>query len=150
MKNKTLSSLVGSVDEAGKLYSLAAQYRLAEEQNDKQQIDELGEQLDAAFAQASGEIFATLRQSQAYSFEKATLAEATGKRFAGQLKAYRAAKDIYIRLQRLSAFEEALEKIRKYVVVADTSDTQVFIIDVQEKLTPSIYDLPGIVETKKK
>lgn len=150
MKNKTLSSLVGSVEDAGKLYSLAAQYRLAEEQNDKKQIDGLGEQLDAAFAQASGEIFATLRQSQAYSFEKATLAEATGKRFAGQLKAYRAAKDIYIRLQRLSAFEEALEKIRKYVVVADTNDTQIFIIDVQEKEKLSIYDLPGVKETKKK
>lgn len=37
--------------------------------------------------------------------------------------------------------EEALEKIRKYVVVADSDDEQIFIIDLKEKLTPSLYDL---------
>jgi hypothetical protein len=47
-------------------------------------------------------------------------------------------------------FEHALKNIRKYVVVADANDTQVFIIDVQEKLTPSLYELTGLEESSKK
>jgi hypothetical protein len=46
--------------------------------------------------------------------------------------------------------EEALENIRKYVVVADQNDTQVFIFDAQEKLTPSLYELSGLEESSKK
>ena len=48
------------------------------------------------------------------------------------------------------AFEDALEKIRKYVVVADTNDTQVFVVDLQEKLMPSLYELTGLEEKTKK
>jgi hypothetical protein len=36
------------------------------------------------------------------------------------------------------------------VVVADENDTQIFIIDVEEKLTPSLYDLGGFEETSGK
>ena len=96
------------------------------------------ENLDNAFQQARGDIFKTLREAESYAFEKTTLAKATGKRFASQLKAYMAAKDIYKTEQRLLTFEESLENVRKYVVVADSNDTQVFIVDVQEKLTPSL------------
>jgi len=105
---------------------------------------------DTAFARASGDIFSTLRQSQSYAFEKATLAYATGQRFADQLKAYRAAEEIYKRQQKLAVFEEALDRIRKIVVAADTDDTQVFIVDLQEKLTPSLYELSGLEETNEK
>jgi hypothetical protein len=45
-------------------------------------------------------------------------------------------------------FEQALKKIRKFIVVADEDDTQVFMVDVQEKLTPSLYDLSGLKESK--
>ncbi len=106
--------------------------------------------MDLAFAEAKGDFFTTLRESQSYAFEKATLARATGQRFASQLKAYRAAKEIYKREQRLAVLEEALENIRKFVVVADQNDTQVFIIDVQEKLTPSLYELAGYEESSEK
>ncbi len=145
-RNKTLSTLAGSVEEANELYTLAAKYQQAEEQNQSAQVEKLGRLLDLAFAEAKGDIFTTLIQAQSYAFEKATLAEATGQRFAGQLKAYNAAPEIYIREQRLVAFEEALKNIRKYVVVADKNDTQVIIIDVQEKLTPSLYELAGLEE----
>ena len=149
-RNKDLSALAGSVEDADKLYSLAAKYQQAKEKNNPEEIEELEHDLDLAFAEAKGDIFTTLRKSQSYAFEKATLAQATGQRFASQLKAYRAAKEIYKREQRLAVLEEALENIRKYVVVADQNDTQVFIIDVQEKLTPSLYELAGYEESSEK
>jgi len=149
-RNKALSSLVGSVDDADKLYALASQYQQARKNNQSKEIEKLGSQLDLAFAQAKGDIFSTLRQAQSYAFEKETLARATGQRFASQLKAFKAGEEIYKQQLRLAVFEEVLENTRKFVVVADQNDTQVFIIDVQEKLTPSLYDLPGLQEKSKK
>ena len=149
-RNKDLSTLAGSVEAADKLYSLAAKYQQAKEKNNPEEIEELEHHLDLAFAEAKGDIFTTLRKSQSYAFEKATLAQATGQRFASQLKAYRAAKEIYKREQRLAVLEETLENIRKFVVVVDQNDTQVFIIDVQEKLTPSLYELAGYEESSEK
>jgi len=147
-RNKTLSTLAGSVEDADRLYSLAAQYQRARDQNSRDKIEELGNDLDLAFAQAKGNIFSTLRQAQSYAFEKKTLSEAAGRRFDNQLKAYTAAPEIYKRQLRLGVFEESLRKIRKFVVVADTNDTQVFIIDVQEKLTPSLYEIGGFEKKK--
>ena len=46
--------------------------------------------------------------------------------------------------------EQALSKIRKYIVVADQDDTQVTIIDLQEKLTPNIYEMGGFEENTQK
>ena len=149
-RNRDLSALAGSVEDADKLYSLAAKYQQAKEKNNPEEIEELEHDLDLAFAEAKGDIFTTLRKSQSYAFEKATLARATGQRFASQLKAYRAAKEIYKHEQRLAVLEETLENIRKFVVVADKNDTQVFIIDVQEKLTPSLYELAGYEESSEK
>lgn len=148
--NQTLSSLAGSVLEANRLYLLAAEYQKARDGNDAEKIEKLGRELDAAFAEAKGEIFSTLREAQSYAFEKSTLARATGERFAGQLKAYRAAEEIYLHEQKLAAQEEALEHVRKFIVAADQNDTQVFIVDVTEKLTPSLYDIPGFKESRKK
>jgi membrane protease subunit HflK len=149
-RNKDLSALVGSVEDADRLYSLAAKYQQAKEKNRNKEIEKLANDLDLAFAEAKGDIFSTLRGAQSYAFEKATLARATGERFDSQLKAYRAAKEIYKQEQRSAMLEEALENIRKYVVVADQNDTQVFIFDAQEKLIPSLYELSGLQESNKK
>ncbi len=148
--NRELSTLAGSVTDADNLYALAAEYQTAKKQNDSEKIRTLGDDLDQAFTHSKGDIFKTLRQAQSYAFEKATLAQATGRRFDDQLKAYNAAKEIYKRQQRLAVFEEALENIRKYVVVGDPNDYQIFEIDLQEKLTPSLYDLTGYEESSKK
>jgi len=148
-RNKSLSNLVGSVKDAEQLYDLAAKYKKAGEDSDSEQLEKLGKDLDSAFAQAKGDIFSRLAEAQSYAFEKAVLARATGERFASQVKAYRAAKEIYKREPRLMALEKALPKIRKFVVVADPNDEQVFIIDLQEKQTPSAYDLAGLPESRK-
>jgi regulator of protease activity HflC (stomatin/prohibitin superfamily) len=149
-RNKTLSTLVGSVEKADALYKLALKYRQAEDVNSPDDIESLGKQLDIAFEEAKGIIFKTLRESQRYAFEKETLAKGTGLRFAGQFKAYRAAPEIYLQEQRLAMLEKALDGVRKYVVVADQNDTQITIIDLQEKLSPSIYDTGVIEESSEK
>ena len=149
-RNKNLSALVGSVEAADKLYELAARYEQAEDVNNPEDIEKLGNELDTALEEAKGDIYRTLKESQSYAFEKETLAKATGDRFADQLTAYRAAKEIYKRMLRLTVLEEALKNIRKYVVVADPNDKQIFIIDVQEKLTPSLYDIGAFEESSEK
>jgi len=150
-KNESLSTLVGSVEAADKLYGLAAKYEQAEDVNNPENIEKLGRELDAALEQAKGDIYRTIKESQGYAYEKTTLAKAFGERFTDQLKAYRSAEDIYKRQLRLAAMEEAMKNIRKYVVVADQNDTQVFILDVQEKLIPSILDdIGGFEESSEK
>ncbi|MFA6187003.1 MAG: SPFH domain-containing protein [Phycisphaerae bacterium] len=134
---------VGSVQKAEDLYGLADKYMEAAQAGDKKETDKLKLELDSAFSQASGELFAKLRQARSYSYEKATLAEATGKRFAQQLEAYRASKVIYKHELKMSMLEESLAKIRKYIVVAD-GDKQVTVVDLQEKLMPSLYDIEPV------
>jgi regulator of protease activity HflC (stomatin/prohibitin superfamily) len=145
-RNTTLTTLAGSVADAEGLYALVSKYQRAGAQND----DAASTELENAFSQAGGDIFARLREAQSYAFEKAAVAEATGLRFASQVKAYRAAEDIYKREQRLAVLEDSLADIRKYVVVADTNDSQVYIVDLQEKLTPSLYEMGGFEEQTKK
>jgi len=149
-RNKTLSALVGSVEAADELYGLAAKYEQAEDVNNPEDVENLGKELETALEQAKGDIYRTLKESQSYAFEKETLAKAAGDRFSDQLTAYRAAKEIYKRMLRLTTLEETLKNIRKYVVAADPNDHQVIIIDVQEKLTPSIYDIAGLEESSGK
>jgi len=148
-RTATLVNLVGSVKEAEELSELAEKYQSMESSGaDGSEVEKLGKQIDTRFAQAKGEIFATLKESQSYAFERVAIAEATGQRFAGQLKAYNASRDIYKKWQRLSVFEEALNNVRKYIVVADSEDQQVFIVDMQEKLTTDLYDVGGFEETQ--
>ncbi|MBN2269493.1 MAG: hypothetical protein JXN61_02705 [Sedimentisphaerales bacterium] len=148
-RNKDLSTLAGSVENANGLYSLAEKYQQAKTKSDPQAAEDLAANLDKAFAEAGGDISIKLKESQTYAFEKATLARATGLRFADQLKAYRAAKDIYKREQRLRVFEESLANTRKYVVVADPNDKLLFIFNFEEELLPNLYDIPGFEEKNK-
>ncbi len=144
-RDSTLSDLVGSAQKADELYDLALRYRQVEAANEDK--EKIGNELDKAFAQAKGRIFNTLREAQSYAFENATLAQATGQRFAGQIEAYRAAPEIYLHEQRLAMLEAALSQIRKYVVVADEDDHLVITIDVEETLAPNIYELGGLEES---
>lgn len=139
-RNRTLATLTGSVEKAESLYELAKNYQQQRSENSTQ-LEQLAEDLDIAFTDAGGDIFKTLKQAKSYAFEKVEISRATGERFASQLKAYRAAPELYAQQQRLSMFENALDGVRKYVVVADSNDNQVFIVDVQEKLMPSLYDI---------
>jgi hypothetical protein len=52
--------------------------------------------------------------------------------------------------QILGAFEEGMRDIRKFVVVADQNDRQVFIVNLEGKLVPSLLDMPGFEESSEK
>lgn len=146
-RDKKFTTNVGSVKQAESLYALAEKYMKAQQAGKKQQqqTDTIKIDLDSAFADASGELFAKLREAQSYAYEKAVLAKATGQRFGQQLEAYRASKQIYKHELRMEMLEEALQKIRKYIVVAE-GDKQVTVIDLQEKLVPSLYDIEPVKE----
>ena len=149
-RNETLSALAGSVNAADELYGLAVKYQQAEKTPSSQEIKNLGDQLDAALEKSKGDIFKTLIDSKSYAFEKATLAKAAGERFDSQLKAYRAAKEIYKQQIILNALEECLKDIRKIVAIPDPNDKQIIEINIQEKLIPSIYDVGGFQESSQK
>ncbi|MBW8041801.1 MAG: hypothetical protein FVQ85_17635 [Planctomycetes bacterium] len=151
-RNKTLTTLVGSVEEADRLYALAREYQQAKRENRPEQANEIAadlDKLDKAFEQARGEIYKILEEADSHAFEVATLAQATGLRFASQLKAYRASEEIYKHRLKMAVLEEALSDIKKYLVVADQNDTQIFIVDLTEKRIPSLYDVPVLKESGK-
>ncbi len=142
-RNRTLGTLAGSVPRAYRLAELAAQYQEAQRKGLSDEVKRLGEQFDTALLNESrGDIFRILSEAQSYRFRTAILAEATGKRFAGQIQAYRAAPEIYKCEQRAVVLEEALRGIRKYVVVGDPNDREVIIVDLQDKLPVNL--LSGI------
>ncbi|HSW01472.1 MAG TPA: SPFH domain-containing protein [Sedimentisphaerales bacterium] len=148
-RNRNLTTLAGSVSRASRLADLASQYQEAQRKGLSDEVKRLGEQFDAALLNESrGDIFRILSEAQSYRFRQATLAEATGKRFAGQIQAYRAAPEIYKCEQRAVALEEAMRNIRKYVVAGDPNDRQVIIIELQEKLDTSLLsEIAGVQET---
>lgn len=148
-RNGILTSLAGSIEQAETLYDLARAYQEAKEKGaGADEIEMLSKELDEAFDNADGEIFTKLSEAKSYAFKKATLAEATGKRFAGQVTAYRASPDIYMRLQRLKMLEEALKNVRKYVVIAEQGDREVYEIDLKDEMDTGLMDweAPGSVE----
>ena len=149
-RNRILTTLTGSIDQANRLYELARQFQQAKESGDSAAVDRLSEQINTDFAGAQGDVFKALSEAGSYAFERATIAMATGERFRDQIRAYRASPNIYKREQLLAMLERALEKVRKYVVVAESKDTQIYIIDLQEQLTPSLYDLPLEILEKNK
>jgi len=138
--NKTLTSLAGSVEKSRELYRLASQYQRSKNGTDADGSNQLAAQIDKAFTEADGQIFATLRSAQSYAYQKATIARATGERFAGQLKAFRSAPEIYKRWIILNALETSLKNIRKYVIIADKNQYVIQEIDATEKLLPGLMD----------
>jgi membrane protease subunit HflK len=148
-KNRILTELGGSIADVDALYNLALEFERSKEQGDEQRTEQLKNQLQTAFGNVKGTVFKTLREAESYAFEQVNLIKGQGVRFAGQVQAYQASPEIYKKLQRLMTLEEGLQDVRKYVIVADKEDAQVFIVDLQEKLTQSLYDMDlGLEENK--
>jgi len=141
--NSDLSELVGTVGGAYRLYDMANAYQRAGREGDRVLQESLGADLDRAFAQASGEVFKTLREAKSYAYRRAREAYAMGVRFDGQVRAYRAAPQIVPQHQRLQAMDQALSGVRKVAVLAEPNDAEVLIVDLQEKLMPNIGDVIG-------
>jgi len=140
-RNRILTELAGSVEAVDALYRQAMAFGAAREAGDTAKAEQMRESILKSIEAARGKVFSALRAAQADSAQKVAAAKGEGLRFDGQYKAYMAAPELYPKLLRLAMLEEALEKIRKYVVVADSEDAKVYIVDLQEKLMPSLYDL---------
>jgi regulator of protease activity HflC (stomatin/prohibitin superfamily) len=140
-RNKVLASLGGSVDKVYNMYNLSEQYLEANRSGNQEKIAKVGGELDEQIKQASGEIYYKLSLARSYAFEKANRAKADGLRFSSQMKAYKAAPQIYARELRLAMLEEALQNTRKYVVISDVNDHQILIFDLKEKIEQSLYDI---------
>ena len=106
----------------------------------------LSEQTKTAFSEARGRLAKILKEAESYSFERAMLAKATGERFQSQVKAFRAAPEIYKQQQRLAMLEEVLHNVRKYIVVSEKQDAQIYIIDLQEELETDLLNMMKIDE----
>jgi len=140
-RNQLLSAFAGSVDQVNELYDLVTELQVAKDSGNAAQSEKLSAELENGLDNAKGDIFKILGEAEIAAFEKVLLSEAKGKRFKDQVLAYEASPDIYKRQLRLTMLEEALAGIRKYIVVAEDEDTQVYMIDLQEKLAPDLYDL---------
>jgi regulator of protease activity HflC (stomatin/prohibitin superfamily) len=138
-RNKILTALGGSVAQVDVLYSLAKKYQKANEAGDAEVFKTLGDQLDMALENSSGDIYKIISEAKAYAFERIELSKAMGNRFAGQVKAYRASPAIYKQILRLKMLEDSLEGTRKYVIISDDNKRQIYIIDLKETHTLDIY-----------
>lgn len=146
-RNKVLTELAGSIAEVDNLYRLALDFESSKSNGDQAKSDALREQLQDAFGSVKGTVFKTLREAEGYAYERINLAKGEGLRFAGQVKAYQAAPDLYQKTLRLLTLEEGLKDVRKYVIVPGPDDTQVYQVDLQEKLAASVYNMDlGIPE----
>ena len=141
---RTLSASAGSVEKARELSELDKKVKESELNKDPN-LTENRKLLDDAFEQASGSTYKTLAEAQTYAFEKKIDAEATGKRFADQLKAYRAAPEIYLYEQLMTALEQTLKDIRKYVIIGGENDKQINIINLENKLENTMTDIEDAI-----
>ncbi len=138
--NKTLTELCGSTDQAEKLYALAQTY-LKSAESDPDKARQYQAELRSAFHESQGVIFQTLSQAEGYRFERETIAKAIGQRFQGQLQAHQAAPNLYRHFERLGMLEDTLPSLRKYIILCDPADMQIYQLDLQEVLSDSIYNL---------
>jgi len=133
-----LNLLAGSVQYCDYLYNLVNQYKPADSQN---QSKKLAEQLDKAFEEANGSVYTKIRDAKSYAFERSRLAEARGTRFKGQLDAYNAAPDYFVRQLWLNTYEQNLADIRKYVIIADPKQYHIEQIDLTEQILTGLPDV---------
>ncbi len=90
--------------------------------------------------EAEGRRAALVNEAEAYRSERGQVADAEAERFRKQLLAYRASPRLFVLNSFLDVLENEGAAIRKYVV-ATAHSSEVFILDLQEKLRPDLLDL---------
>jgi regulator of protease activity HflC (stomatin/prohibitin superfamily) len=89
---------------------------------------------------AEGQQIALVSAAEAYRQERGAVAQAESERFLKQLLAYRACPSMFVLNSYLEVLENEGAATRKYVV-ATTRGSEVFILDLQEKMRPDLLDL---------
>ncbi len=82
----------------------------------------------------------------AYAVERAEIAAADSDRFLKRLEAYRQAPSVFKTRLYLATFRDSVKDARKYIIAA-SPDSEVIQINLEEKLSPDLFDL-GPTEKK--
>ena len=87
-------------------------------------------------------------QAEAYKSEQIKVSEAEIKRFRQRLVGYRAMPEMYILNSKLEFLETDCKDVRKYIV-PDTSQYDVYVINLEEKQRLDLLDVSDFQEDKK-
>ncbi len=140
-RNKMLTELAGSLEEVDRLYSYVERLsQVQREANAALTTEEIKTQLQEAVSKAQGKVYTTLRRAEAYAYERISRSQGEGLRFDGQLKANQASPLLFQHLQRLLVLQETLPEIRKYVVVSDDADQEIFLFDLKEPMATGLLE----------
>jgi regulator of protease activity HflC (stomatin/prohibitin superfamily) len=90
--------------------------------------------------EAEGTRDKVVKEAEAYRSERGEVAQAEAERFAKQILAFRASPRLFVLNSFLDALETEGAALRKYVV-ATTRGSEMFVIDLKEKLRPDLLDL---------
>lgn len=90
--------------------------------------------------EAEGTRDKVVAEAEAYRWERSQVAQAEAERFRKQLLAYRASPRLFVLNSFLDVLETEAAALRKYVV-ATSAGSEVFVIDLKEKLRPDLLDL---------
>jgi HflK protein len=88
-----------------------------------------------------GEADRLVREAEGYRFQKVAAADAQAARFVHQLKAFEASPEVYATRAKLQTMMQNSTNVR-FIVKTSTNTHDTFQLDLQEKITPDIADIP--------
>jgi modulator of FtsH protease HflK len=90
---------------------------------------------------ARGEADRLVRESESYRFQRIAVADAQATRFQQQLKAFEASPEVYTIRAKLQTLMQHSTNVR-FIVKTSTNTHDTFQLDLQEKITPDMADIP--------
>ncbi|MGZ8938510.1 MAG: protease modulator HflK [Limisphaerales bacterium] len=88
-----------------------------------------------------GEATRLVREAEGYRFQKVAAADAQAARFIQQLKAFEASPEVYATRAKLLTMMQNSTNVR-FIVKTSTNTHDTFQLDLQEKITPDMADIP--------
>lgn len=99
--------------------------------------------------QAEADALQLKLQAEAYKNEKTKVSKAEIKRFKDRMAGYRKMPEMYILNTKLDFLENDCKDVRKYIV-PDTTQNDVYVINLEEKERPDLLDISDFQEEKPK
>jgi membrane protease subunit HflK len=90
---------------------------------------------------ARGEADRLVRESEGYRFQRVAAADAQAARFKQQVQAFEAAPEVYATRAKLQTLIQNSTNVR-FIVKTATNTHDIYQLDLQEKITPDIADIP--------
>ena len=90
---------------------------------------------------ARGNADRLVREAEGYRFQRVASADAQAARFQQQVKSFEASPEVYVTRSKLQALNRNATNMRVIVKTA-TNTHDIFELDLQEKITPDISDIP--------